>query len=123
MLTLLWRGIAQYAKFHGLRYLIGCSSLNSKDPLEGWSLYRQLVSQLVSFEYITVPTAAFTLPRNEPESAISVKLPKLLRTYLGVGARICGPPAWDRAFGTIDFLTLLDLEQITPTARTRFLLE
>jgi putative hemolysin len=123
VLTLLWRGIAQYAKFHGLRYLIGCSSLNSKDPLEGWSLYRQLVSQLVSFEYITVPTAAFTLPRNEPESAVSVKLPKLLRTYLGVGARICGPPAWDRAFGTIDFLTLLDLGQITPAARSRFLLE
>jgi putative hemolysin len=123
VLTLLWRGIAQYARHHGLRYLIGCSSLNSKDPLEGWSLYRQLVSQLVSFEYITVPTAGFSLPCAEAEAAIPVKLPKLLRTYLGVGARICGPPAWDRAFGTIDFLTLLDLEQITPAARSRFLLE
>ena len=123
VLTLLWRGIAQYARYHGLRYLIGCSSLNSKDPLEGWSLYQQLVSQLVSFEYITVPTAAFTLPRNEAGAAIPVKPPKLLRTYLGVGARICGPPAWDRAFGTIDFLTLLDLEQITPAARSRFLVE
>src|ERR1700739_4744959 len=50
VLTLLWRGIAQYAKYHGLRYLIGCSSMNSTDPLEGWSLYRQLVSQLISFE-------------------------------------------------------------------------
>jgi putative hemolysin len=123
VLTLLWRGIAQYAKYHGLRYLIGCSSLNSKDPLEGWSLYRQLVSQLVSFEYITVPTAAFSLPCTETESAIPVKVPKLLRTYLGVGARICGPPAWDRAFGTIDFLTLLDLQQIAPAARSRFLVE
>jgi putative hemolysin len=123
VLTLLWRGIAQYAKYHGLRYLIGCSSLNSKDPLEGWSLYRQLASQLVSFEYITVPTAAFSLPSAETGPATSVKVPKLLRTYLSVGARICGPPAWDRAFGTIDFLTLLDLEQITPAARSRFLTE
>jgi putative hemolysin len=40
-----------------------------------------------------------------------------------VGARICGPPAWDRAFGTIDFLTLLDLEQIAPAARSRFLVD
>ena len=32
VLTLLWRGIAQYAHDMGLRYLIGCSSLNSKDP-------------------------------------------------------------------------------------------
>jgi putative hemolysin len=123
VLTLLWRGIAQYAKYHGLRYLIGCSSLNSKDPVEGWSLYRQLVPQLVSFEYITVPTAAFSLPCAEAGAAIPVKLPKLLRTYLGVGARICGPPARDRDFGTIDFLTLLDLEQITPVARSRFLAE
>lgn len=121
VLTLLWRGIAQYAKYHGLQYLIGCSSLNSKDPLEGWSLYRQLVSHLVSIEYITVPTAAFSLPCSEAGSGVPVKLPKLLRTYLGVGARICGPPAWDRAFGTIDFLTLLDLEQIAPAARSRFL--
>lgn len=123
VLTLLWRGIAQFAKYHGLRYLIGCSSLNSKDPLDGWSLYRQLASQLVSFEYITVPKTAFSLPHAEAEAAIPVKLPKLLRTYLGVGARICGPPAWDRAFGTIDFLTLLDLELLTPAARSRFLME
>ncbi len=123
VLTLLWRGIAQYAKYHGLRYLIGCSSLNSKDPLDGWSLYRQLSSQLVSFEYITVPTTVFTLPCPEAEAAIPIRVPKLLRTYLSVGARICGPPAWDRAFGTIDFLTLLDLKQITPAARSRFLVE
>jgi putative hemolysin len=123
VLTLLWRGIAQYAKHHGLRYLIGCSSLTSKNPLEGWSLYRQLGSQLVSFEYITVPTPAFALPCSEAEPGLPVKLPRLLRTYLGVGAKICGPPAWDRAFGTIDFLTLLDLEQVVPAARNRFLVD
>jgi len=123
VLTLLWRGIAQYAKHYGLRYLVGCSSLNSTDPLAGWSLYQALGSQLVSPEYFTVPTAAYALPCSESDPAVPVKLPKLLRTYLGVGAKICGPPAWDRAFGTIDFLTLLDLEQITPAARSRFLVE
>jgi putative hemolysin len=123
VLTLLWRGIAQYAKHHGLRYLIGCSSLTSMDPLEGWSLYRQLGSQLVSFEYVTVPTPAFALPCSEGQPGVPVKLPRLLRSYLGVGAKICGPPAWDRAFGTIDFLTLLDLEQVVPAARSRFLAE
>jgi putative hemolysin len=123
VLTLLWRGIAQYAKHHGLRYLIGCCSLTSMDPLEGWSLYRQLGSQLVSFEYVTVPTPAFALPSPEGQPGVPVKLPRLLRSYLGVGAKICGPPAWDRAFGTIDFLTLLDLEQVVPAARSRFLVE
>ena len=123
VLTLLWRGIAQYAKHYGLRYLIGCSSLHSTDPLAGWSVYRALGSQLVSSEYFTVPTAAYALPGSEDDPGAPVKLPRLLRTYLGVGARICGPPAWDRAFGTIDFLTLLDLEQIAPSARSRFLVD
>ena len=47
--------------------------------------------------------------------------PKLLRTYLAIGARICGAPAIDREFKTIDFLTLLDLEEIPPSIRARFL--
>ncbi len=123
VLTLLWRGIAQYARHHGLRYLIGCSSLTSKDPLAGWSLYRQLASQLVSFEYITVPAAGFALPSTDGEPGAPVKIPRLLRTYLGVGAKICGPPAWDRSFGTIDLLTLLDLEQVVPAARSRFMVD
>ena len=82
----------------------------------------QLASHLVSFEYITGPTLGFALPA-EARATAPVKPPKLLRTYLGVGAKICGPPALDRAFGTIDFLTLLDLEQVAPVARSRFLVE
>jgi 1-acyl-sn-glycerol-3-phosphate acyltransferase len=41
------------------------------------------------------------------------KVPKLLKTYLAIGARIAAPPAWDREFGTIDFLTLLDLKLLS----------
>ncbi len=121
VLTLLWRGIGQYATYHGLRYLVGCSSLTSNDPSAGWSLYRQLTSQLISLEFVTVPTAPYALPSEDGVPTVPAKPPKLLRTYLAVGAKICGPPAWDRAFGTIDFLTLLDLEQILPVARSRFL--
>jgi putative hemolysin len=31
-------------------------------------------------------------------------------TYLMLGAKICAEPAIDRTFGTIDFLTWMDLE-------------
>ena len=134
VLTLLWRGIAQYANDMGLRYLIGCSSLTSKDPAAGWQVYRQLEQYRVSPEFETEPTADYVCP-SEPLSRHSqlppqtedlslrtpFKVPKLLKTYLAIGARICGPPAWDRDFGTIDFLTLLDLRLISPSARNRFL--
>ena len=52
---------------------------------------------------------------------VRVTVPKLLKTYLAIGARIGGPPAWDREFGTIDFLTLLDLKLLSSSARNRFL--
>jgi putative hemolysin len=139
VLTLLWRGIAQYATNMGLRYLVGCSSLTSKDPAEGWQMYRQLEPYRVSPEFATEPTAAYACPMEQegaeaqplhlqqdpslpvPPLPIQVKVPKLLKTYMAIGARISGPPAWDREFGTIDFLTLLDLKLISPSARNRFL--
>jgi hypothetical protein len=137
----------------GLRYLIGCSSLTSKNPAEGWQMYRQLEHYRVSPEFETEPAAAYACPieqegahaqplpcpkeSNRMESRLvnpsspaplpvqvpqaQIKVPKLLKTYLAIGAQICGPPAWDREFGTIDFLTLLDLQAISPSARNRFL--
>jgi putative hemolysin len=144
VLTLLWRGIAQYATDMGLRYLIGCSSLTSRVPAEGWQLYRQLEQFRVPPEFETTPTAAYACPVEPqaedaqpspcppessaaeacapgPSQSSSVKVPKLLKTYLAIGARIAAPPAWDRDFGTIDFLTLLDLKLLSHAARSRFL--
>ena len=124
VLTLLWRGIAQYATDMQLRYLIGCSSLNSVDPREGWQMYGQLGNYRVAQELTTAPTADYECPEPAPENdpkAEPAKVPKLLKTYLAIGARICSAPAWDREFGTIDFLTLLDLRTISSSARNRFL--
>jgi putative hemolysin len=143
VLMLLWRGIAQYATDMGLRYLFGCSSLNSNDPAEGWQMYGQLEHFRVSPEFETAPTAAYACPeeprfrgaqpfygpqdRSMPEGSIPapapapVKIPKLLKTYLAIGARIAAPPAWDREFRSIDFLTLLDLKLLSAAARNRFL--
>jgi putative hemolysin len=139
VLTLLWRDIAQYATNMGLRYLVGCSSINSKDPAEGWQMYRQLEHYLVSPEFETSPTEAYACPTElegaqtqplpslkvgeglEASQAKAPKVPKLLRTYLTIGCRIGGPPAWDREFGTIDFLAVLDLKLLSQSARNRFL--
>jgi len=123
VLTLLWRGIAQYSKFYGLRYLIGCSSLTSQDPQAGWAMYSQLSEFLVSPEFRTAPLPRYELPPVVSNAKPDVKIPKLIKTYIAVGAKICGTPAWDREFGTIDFLTLLDLAHLTPAARNRFLLD
>src|SRR5262245_24316848 len=121
VLGLLWKGIADYARQRDARYLCGCSSISSQDPAVGASAYAELYRQhLAPVEWRTKPRPPFDCPF-EDLAEEPPKIPKLLRAYLAVGAKICGPPALDRQFRTIDFLTLLDLESLSPAVRQRFL--
>lgn len=120
VLGLLWKGIADYAWERGGRFLCGCSSLTSQDPAEGAALYTELCRKhLVRPDWRTRPLPGWECPlehlAHEPP-----KVPKLLRAYLNLGAKICGPPALDRHFKTIDFLTWLDLEALPAAVRTRY---
>lgn len=119
VLSLLWRGIAQYALERGARYLIGCSSLTTQDPAVGASAFRQLGAFLVDPALRTVPFESWRCPL-EQESETEVKLPKLLTAYLNLGARICGAPALDKEFKTVDFLTLLDLSSVPARTAQRW---
>ena len=121
VLGMLWKGIADYAMQHGARHLFGCSSLTSQDAAAGASAYSELCrNHLAPPQWRTRPLPRYdcALDRLAEEAP---KLPKLLRAYLGLGAKICGPPALDRQFKTIEFLTWLDLTTIRPSVRRKFL--
>jgi len=121
VLGLLWKGIADYARQRGGRYLIGCSSLTSQEPSAGASAYTELCrNHLAATPWRTGPLLSHECPL-ESVTEEPVSIPKLLRAYLVIGAKICGPPALDRQFQTIDFLTWMDLEGLTGAARARFL--
>ena len=120
VLNLLWRGLARYVLVNGGRYMMGCCSLNSQDAHEGHAVYASLKNYMVPPELQTTPTVGYTLSRPRGELAPS-QAPKLLRAYLTIGAKICGPPAIDREFRTIDLLTLLDLHTLHPRIAARFL--
>jgi len=121
VLGLLWKGIADYAKARGGRYLMGCSSITSQDPAVGASAYADLCRKyLVEPRWRTTPLPAYECSLRHVAGE-DVKIPKLLRAYLTMGAKICGPPALDKHFQTIDFLTMMDLDAMHPLARQRFL--
>ncbi|HEU4634610.1 MAG TPA: GNAT family N-acyltransferase [Edaphobacter sp.] len=120
VLNLLWRGIARYALAKGGRYMVGCCSLNSTDPKIGRAVYASLQEFLVDPSLRTSPTPAFAMPEKAGEAGVE-RAPKLLRAYLAIGAKICGEPAIDREFRTIDFLTLIDLQTLHPRIAARFL--
>lgn len=121
VLGLLWKGVADYARQTNGRYLLGCSSITSQDPAIGASAYANLCRRhLVCPDYRTRPRPQYECSL-EALAADAAKIPKLLRAYLTIGAKICGPPALDREFGTIDFLTLLDLHELPVAVRQKFL--
>ena len=109
VLNLLWKGIAAHARDHGARYLMGCSSLTSQDEAVGAAAFTQLSRNLAPAAWRTLPHPGVACSMAAPARE-SVHIPRLLSAYLAVGAAICGAPAIDREFRTIDFLTWIDVE-------------
>lgn len=120
VLHMLWKGLAMYAMRVEARYLLGCNSISSQDENYGVAMYEALKNK-----YLVEPRLR-TMPqpdcRCNPTGALieSTRPPRLFRAYLDVSAKVCGPPAIDREFKTIDFLTLVDLAHIPDRVRTRF---
>jgi putative hemolysin len=120
VLHALWKGIAVYATRVEARYLIGCSSISSQDENYGAVMYESLKDKyLVEAALRTQPQPGYECnSRGEPVDVS--RPPRLFRAYLDISARVCGPPAIDREFKTIDFLTLVDLARLPDRVRTRF---
>ena len=93
-----------------------CSSLTSQDPAEGLALYEQLARDGALHPELSLPPlAGYECVVDGPLAVRrTVAVPTLFATYLRYGAKVCGPPAIDRWFGTIDFLTLLDVASVEP---------
>ncbi|MDX2033151.1 MAG: GNAT family N-acyltransferase [Blastocatellia bacterium] len=114
-LFLLWKGLAMYIAHNRKRFLFGCCSLTSQDPGEGWRVMELLEREgHVHPAYLVPPREEFVCDRAssagfDVAGGFDVKLPRLFRTYIRFGARVCGPPAIDRAFKTIDYFVLFDV--------------
>ncbi len=116
----LWKGLAIYATRTESRYLLGCNSISSQDENFGAAMYESLKTKyLVEPRLRTMPQPDCCChPTGAPVEI--TRPPRLFRAYLDISARVCGPPAIDREFKTIDFLTLIDLGHLPVRVRTRF---
>jgi putative hemolysin len=119
-LFLLWKGIAAYVRRQRKRYLFGCCSLTSQDPGAGLDVLRQLAdSGQLHPTFVVRPQSGFEcrVEAATEDGLPETKIPKLFRTYLRVGAKVCGPPAIDRQFKTIDFFVLFDINELNAFSR------
>ncbi|MEK7834018.1 MAG: GNAT family N-acyltransferase [Acidobacteriota bacterium] len=123
VLFLLWKGLASYIAFNRKRFLFGCCSLTSQDAAEG-KLAMELLERdgHLHQSYFVPPKNGFECysPDFKVASPFQVKLPKLFRSYLKIGVKVCGPPAIDRLFKTIDFFVLFDLFEMDRQTQKMF---
>lgn len=124
VLFLLWRGLAAYMKQMDTRYLFGCCSITSQDAIEAWKVMDYLYQKNHIHPDIMVSTTEeyrCPKPSNLPSNAgDDVELPQLFRLYMDIGTKVCSPPAIDREFSTIDYLILLDKDNIDERTRMLF---
>jgi putative hemolysin len=120
--ALMWGGIGELLNRADLRFMLGCVSLETMNPAAGWALYRyfqknHLMSEILEAE----PRGKYKLenvPEQEiekliqDETALKRFLPPLFKGYLRLGCKICGEPALDNEFGTIDFLIIVDKQKV-----------
>jgi len=122
VLFLLWRGLAGYVLWHRKRWFFGCNSLNCESELEGWRMTQYLKDHdHLHPELYVEPQPGYLCAASDPSElaqstnphdALPLEIPPLFGIYLRYGAKICSPPAHDHLFHTIDFFTVVDLDQM-----------
>ncbi len=137
IIGLLWRGIAEYMKVSDAQVLFGCSSVMVNNPRDSALIYRYLETQGLTHEKVfTEPTPDFVMDnfnswysyfhfKMESDHYLEAErlIPSLLKTYIKMGARVTGEPAFDSDFDCIDFLTLLNREDLLGSAQKKFGIE
>ncbi|OLR91639.1 GNAT family N-acetyltransferase [Actinokineospora bangkokensis] len=107
VVSLVWAGIARYMLLSGHSWLAGCASVPLADGGDlAAGVWRTVRAKHYAEEaHRVVPHT----PWPAPEPTGRPVVPPLLRGYLRLGAKVCGPPALDVDFGVADFFVLLDL--------------
>ncbi len=113
----MWLGIGAFMNAYHLRYLFGCCSLTTQDPDDGWRALNTIREGGCLHPEMFLPASpgyscGDPARQHDPDLGPALKLPKLFRTYLRLGAQVISEPAIDRAFGTVDFLVMMDGKQV-----------
>jgi putative hemolysin len=126
VISLLWRGIAEYMLKTNSEWLFGCASIKTESPRQTALIYQYFYRDGRMPENLNCPpTLNFHMPNlevwlkyydrplTEPEMLEAEELtPSLAKAYLKMGASLAGEPAYDAEFKCIDFLTILRRENL-----------
>lgn len=131
VIDLLWKGICRYLKMSEAKYLFGCSSVKTIDFETSKVIYDHLADEgllrnefgIKSIGKYAMNMEGESIPMDSLERQNIVKnyLPSLLRSYFQAGSRVYGPPALDIEFECIDFLTILNVDEMSASYKRRYM--
>lgn len=133
VISLLWRGIADYMKLMQAETLIGCSSVKVTDGRSAALVYKYFEQTGVLADEVFKPKEKYQmkdllfwlmvfsggLNENQMQEA-EEKIPSLLKSYFKAGAKVASYPAYDEEFKCIDFVTILNRSEMDQKLVRRF---
>lgn len=122
VLFLLWKVLANYMTATDCRYLFGCCSVFTQDAKVAGDVLAKLIEDGHVDESIPVtplPETSIINPSLGADPA-NAEMPPLVQIYMRIGAKVCGEPAIDRDFGTVDYFVIFDVEEINKKYKKMF---
>lgn len=126
VISLLWKGLCEYARLANVRYMFGCSSINRKDFNSLDSIMNYVGKKnafiedfnvSVKEEFLSKVSDLVGEQRSDEESS---GIGSLMHMYLMAGAKMGKELAYDEEMDCLDMFTLVDFSQLPPSFRRRF---
>lgn len=118
---LLWQGIWNYVRHHGLDVMLGCASLDGTDPdalADELTFLAHVSPPPQDWHVAALPARAINMRRKPlvevDQKAVLRRLPTLVKAYLRLGCYIGEGAVADQQFNTTDVLIILPVSAINP---------
>lgn len=112
VIGMLWSKIGQYMNEHRIDYLMGCASIS----LSGGGMHAIAVVNHLRHHHFTDPALRVTPKKPLAHFDLDIDgkahVPALLKTYLRMGAKVCGEAFLDDDFNVADVVILLAKKDI-----------
>lgn len=120
-LAALWSGLAARVTTQQVNYLFGCASI----PIENGQHSPKTILDALGPRFLSPwqlrSTPRYPLLASSQPSRAELDIPALVKTYLRLGAWVCGEPCWDEEFKVADVFILLDMKRLNAIYADRLL--
>lgn len=114
VIGLLWSKIGQFINEHNIDYLMGCASISMQDGgATAIAIVNHLREKHFTPEHLRV-TPKIPLDQFTVNIDGKSQVPALLKTYIRMGAKVCGEAFIDKDFNVADVVILLAKQDIKP---------